>query len=114
MGNRLIKIIIVIVGIGLIISFSRNIYRLLKAGDQVRLTQERLEKLEKEYQELSKKKEYFQSQEFIEEEARNKLNMSKLEETVVILPPNVGETKETNLTSPLKLPNWKRWLKLFF
>lgn len=114
MGNRLIKIIIVIVGIGLIISFSRNIYRLLKAGDQVRLTQERLEKLEKESQELSKKKEYFQSQEFIEEEARNKLNMSKPEETVVILPPNVGETKETNLTSPPKLPNWQRWFKLFF
>ena len=112
--NRLIKIIIIVVGIGLIISLSRNIYRLLKAGDQVKLAQQRLEELEKEHQELLEKKEYYQSEEFVEQEARNRLNLGKPGETVVILPPNVGETKETNLTSPLKLPNWKRWLKLFF
>lgn len=112
--NRLIKIIIIIVGIGLIISLSRNIFRLLKAGDQVRLVQQRLEELEREHQELLEKKEYYQSEEFIEQEARNRLNLGKPGETVVILPPNVGETGEITSSSTPELPNWQKWLKLFF
>ncbi len=112
--NRLIKIVVVIIGIGLIISLSRNIYRLLKAGDQVKLAQQRLEKLEKEHQELLEKKEYYQSEEFIEQEARNRLNLGKPGEMLVILPPNVGETGEISSPSAPELPNWKRWLKLFF
>jgi len=112
--NRLIKIIIIVVGIGLIISLSRNIYRLLKAGDQVKLAQQRLEELEKEHQELLEKEEYYQSEEFVEQEARNRLNLGKPGETVVILPPNVGETGEVTSTPAPELPNWKKWLRLFF
>lgn len=113
-NNRLIRIAIVTVGIGLIISLSRNIYRLLKAGDQVKLAQQRLEKVEKEHQELIKKKEYYQSEEFVEKEARNKLNMSRPDETVVILPPDIGQTEEIPSIFPSEIPNWRRWLKLFF
>jgi len=113
--KRLIKIIIVIIGTGLIISLSRNIYRLLKADDQVKLAQENLKKLEEEHQELLKKKEYYQSEEFVEKEARNKLNLSKPDETVVILPPNLGQTVEKIGSTPTReLPNWQEWLKLFF
>jgi cell division protein FtsB len=114
MRNSLVKLAVVIIGIGLIVSLSRNIYRLLKAGDQVKLAQEKLEKLEKENQELLEKKKYYESEEFIEQEARNRLNLGKPGETVVILPPNVGQT-ETNLPEkPPELPNWQKWLKLFF
>ncbi|OGV89818.1 hypothetical protein A2Z41_03525 [Microgenomates group bacterium RBG_19FT_COMBO_39_10] len=112
--NRLVKVIIVIIGIGLIISLSRNIYRLFKAGDQVRGAQEYLKELEKEHQSLLEKKEYYQSEEFIEQEARNRLNMGKPEETVVILPPSVGESGESYLFSGSNLPNWQQWFKLFF
>ncbi|HUV42493.1 MAG TPA: septum formation initiator family protein [Patescibacteria group bacterium] len=112
--NRLVKVIIVIIGIGLIISLSRNIYRLIKAGDQVRSAQEYLEELEKEHQALLEKKGYYQSEEFVEQEARNRLNLGKEGETVVILPPNVGQN-ETNLPEKaLGLPNWQKWLRLFF
>ncbi len=112
-GNRLIKIAIIIIGTGLIISLSRNIYCLLKAGDQVELAQQRLEELEKEHQELLKKEDYYQSEEFVEQEARNRLNMGKPGETVVILPPNVGGTGEITSTPAPELPNWQRWLRLF-
>lgn len=112
--SRLIKIAIIIIGIGLIISLSRNIYRLLKVGDQVKLTQQRLEELEKEHQELLEKREYYQSEEFVEQEARNRLNLGKPGETVVILPPNVGESGEVISASTPELPNWRKWLRLFF
>jgi cell division protein FtsB len=114
MRKSLVKLAIIIIGIGMIVSLSRNIYRLLKAGDQVKLAQEKLEKLEKENQELAEKKKYYESEEFIEQEARNRLNLGKPGETVIILPPNAGQT-ETNLPEkPAELPNWQQWLKLFF
>jgi predicted cobalt transporter CbtA len=70
--------------------------------------------LEKEHQELLEKKEYYQSEEFVEQEARNRLNLGKPGETVVILPPNVGETEEITSTPTPELPNWQRWWRLFF
>ncbi len=113
--KRFIQTVIVVIGIGLIISLSRNIYRLLKADDQIELAQEHLEELEREHQELVQKREYYQSEEFVEKEARNKLNMSKPDEIVVILPPNLGQTEERKeFNSTVKTPNWQRWLKLFF
>lgn len=113
-ANKIVKVVIVVVGIGLIFSLSRNIYRLLKAGEQVQKAQLQLEETEKEYQALFEKKEYYQSEEFIEQEARNRLNLGKPGETVVILPPNVGELEEIASNVAPELPNWQRWLKLFF
>ncbi len=112
--KRLVKTVIVVIGIGLIISLSRNIYRLLKAGDQVNLAQQRLEELEKEHQKLLEKKEYYQSEEFVEQEARNRLNLGKPGETVVILPPNVGEVEGMAASSAPELPIWQQWWRLFF
>ena len=115
MKKRLINFAILIIGLGLIVNLSRDIWRLLKAGDQVKFAQQRLEEAEKEHQGLLEKEKYYQSEEFVEEEARNKLNMSRPEETVVILPPNVGElvgrveAKEAEV-----IPNWQQWFKLFF
>jgi len=114
MRKPLVKLAIVVIGIGLIISLSRNIYRLFKAGDQVKLAQEKLEKLEKEHQELLGKKEYYESEEFIEQEARNRLNLGKPGETVVILPPNGGQTEANVPEKAPELPNWQKWFRLFF
>lgn len=115
MPKRIISFIILIVGIGLIINFSRDILRLLKTGDRVQQTQLRVEELEKENLELRGLKEYYQSEEFIEEQARNKLNLVREGETIVILPPNVEELigwKEEE--KPQEVPNWKKWWRLFF
>lgn len=113
--KRLIGFLILIVGFCLIISLSRDIWRLLRSSGQIRQAENELQTLQKENQVLSEKKGYYQSEEFIEEEVRNKLNMSRPGEVVVILPPNVeklvgrvdeGEFQET--------PNWKKWWELFF
>ena len=60
-------------------------------------------------------KQHYQGEEFIEEQARNKLNLAKEGETIVILPPNVEELvgwREEN--GPEELPNWQKWRNLFF
>ena len=117
MRRKVITFIILIIGVSLIVNLSRDVARLLGAGEQVGKAQRKVEELEKEHQELVMKEEYFQSPEFIEEEARNKLSMAREEETIVILPPNVEDLvgfleEETNEEE--QLPNWKRWWKLFF
>jgi len=115
MKRKIIRLIILIVGIGLIVSLSRDILRLLKAGDQVKLAQERVKNLEEEQAQLRQKEQYYRSDEFVEEEARNKLNMAKPEETIAILPQDLeqvlGRTKKEEI-SPV--PNWQQWWKLFF
>ena len=115
MRKRLFQAISIVIGVGLIIKLSGDILRLLKAGQKVKLAEERVFELEKEKEKLSEKRQYYQSQDFVEEEARNKLNMAKPGETIVILPPNLEEIlgKQKQSSSPF-LPNWKKWWKLFF
>lgn len=112
--HKWVQILIILVGISLIVNLSRDILRLLRSADELRLAAQKVEKLQKESEGLAQKKEYYQSESFIEEEARNKLNMAKVGETVVILPPNLEEVigkKENQLTKPLS--NWYQWLNLF-
>ena len=115
MKSRVVKIILTVVGISLIISLSRDILRLLKASDQIRLAEQRVQQLETGQRQLLEKKEYFQSEEFVEEEARNKLNMAKPGETIVVLPPSSGaEEDKSKSKSQIEIPNWKKWWQLFF
>lgn len=112
--HKWVQILIIIVGIGLIVNLSRDILRLLRAADELKLAAQRVEELQKEGESLTQKKNYYQSETFIEEEARNKLNMAREGETVVILPPNLKEVlgeKENQAAKPL--PNWRQWLNLF-
>jgi cell division protein FtsB len=104
--------IIIIVGIILIISLSLNILRLLKLGKPVEELKNKLLKLEKEHQELLEKKKYYSSDEFIEEQARDVLNMTKSGETIVVLPEN--QNSQNNQSQQNTIPNPKKWLKVFF
>lgn len=115
MRKKMKRIFILIIGICLIVKLTGDIRHLLKASEQVKLTGQRVLELEEEKKRLLEKKEYYQSEEFIEEEARNKLNMAKPGETIVILPPNVGElVGRSQKETFTPLPNWKKWWNLFF
>jgi len=115
MRKKIIGFTILIVGVSLIINLPGDIWRLSKAGDQTKTAEEKVRKLEKERQELLEKRQYYQSDEFVEEEARNKLGMARPDETVVILPPNVSQVLGRSENVPVsEIPNWQRWWKLFF
>ena len=115
MKSKLFQITIILLGVLLIVKITGNFLRLFKAVQQIKTMEEQVLKLEKEKEKLSLKYQYYQTPEFIEEEARNKLNMAKPGETIVILPPNLGEflNHPKNKDSP-SLPNWKKWWDLFF
>lgn len=115
MRKKVIQIAIIVVGISLIVNLTHDILRLLKAGERIKQAENRLEKTKEENKQLLEKKDYYASEEFIEEIARNKLNMARPGETIVVLPPNLAEVvgrKEKETLS--ELPNWRKWWNLFF
>jgi len=113
--SRSIQIIIIIAGISLIVNLSKDIMRLLRSGDELKLAEQKVIELEEERVLLKEKKEYYQSEEFVEEVARNKLNMSKEGETIVILPEDVQSILGTkNSQIPEFIPSWKQWVNLFW
>lgn len=95
---------------------------IIQIADAVR-SQERLSaqaetvyKLEAKNRELKNKLSQIQSTEFIEEQARNKLGLSKEGETLVIIPEDIlklvmGVSSSAQIS---RLPNWLGWLKLFW
>ncbi len=113
--KKVISLIIIVLGVGLIVTLSRDILHLLGADDRIHQAQLKVEELAQENLKLKELKEYYQSEEFIEEHARNKLNLAREGETIVILPPNVEELvgfKEEK--KPPQIPTWKKWWQLFF
>lgn len=114
LNRKPIQILMIVIGIALIVSLSRSILKMFRAKDELRLAEQKIEELQEEAAGLTEKREFYQSEEFIEQEARNKLNMVKEGETVVVLPPNLKEVLGEKENQPqVQLPNWHQWLNLF-
>jgi cell division protein FtsB len=111
-------IILGIVGIGIVVvyNFSHQVYDSLQAGSRLEGEVELVGKLQKHNEELKKQLSYAQTLEFLESQARNKLNMARPGETVMIVPESeiqkVLGVKIENMPD-VHLPNWQGWLKLF-
>jgi len=112
------RLIIVFVIILLSLSLVGSITRILNANEKVTVAKNKILAAQKEQKDLQKKVAEAKSPEFIEQEARNKLGLAKKGEIVVVLP----DPQTLKLLAPthekeeefLPLPNWKKWMKLFF
>lgn len=98
----------------LIVSLTRSIWQLYKAGDQV-LEAERLKQSElKRNLELKKDLEASKSGDFVERAARDKLNMVRPGEVVLIVPDEgVTEEKKEGKVAAIQEPNIRKWIRLF-
>lgn len=122
MRSHLIHLFLLIIGLYLVVSLSRSIFSLTlktKAVDEARRKVD-IELVENS--KLAKELTQTQGQEFIEKVARDKLNMSKKGETVVVVPQDLADnlasinaTLSASFWNPPEIiPNWKKWLKLFW
>lgn len=115
MFKKIIRFTILLAGIYLIIGLSRDIVRLLKVADSLKLAEQKVKQLEGERSRLLEKKQYYSSPEFIEKEAREKLGMAKPGEAIVLLPTNLPQVlgRQEPKAEP-EIPNWWKWWNLFF
>lgn len=109
-NNRFLTALIFLLSFYFIFSLSKSTYNLWQKAELVKEAQEKRTKEEKKNTELKKKLQFTQSQEFVEKEAREKLGWTKPGEMIVVIPP----FEATQSAIEAALPNWKRWLKLFF
>jgi len=94
----------------------RQITQAVKSGERLSEATEEVFKLQLKNKELKKKLSQIQSADYIEQQARDKLGLSKKGETVVIIPEDklklVLEASQS--AQIIRLPNWLGWLKVFF
>ena len=115
MKKRLIRYLILILAIYLVISLSRELFNLIKKGERTKEMERKIEELRVKNKESKEKLEYVKSSEFVEKEARDRLNMAKEDEVIVVLPEGFKTPKlQDSKTLNEDLPNWQRWLRLFF
>lgn len=115
MKQRLITLLIYSVALFIIVNISRSIYSLWQKqyilGEQAQVKK----LLEEENKELSEALSQAQSPEFVEKQAREKLNLKRPGETVVLLPKELKQVEEqAQAQIEADLPNWRKWWKLFF
>jgi len=91
----------------------QSIYSLWHKKELLVTAQTQLEKEKERNRQLSQRFKVVQSQEFIEEEARNKLFLGRPGESQVIIPQSLASAAASRGKIPQK-PNWKLWWELFF
>jgi cell division protein FtsB len=98
------------------VALGRESYRYFKVNQDIKNLEEKIEELKKSNEELIGLEEYFQSEDFLEKQARLKLNLTKPGEKVIIIKQieqDLGLTEET-IGIAKELSNVQKWWKYFF
>ena len=116
----MIRKIVIGVIILLVLIFAYNllgqISESLRSSERLSNQANSVYKLEAENRELKKQFEEIQSPEFIEQQARDKLGLSKVGETIIIIPDEklksvLSASESAKVT---RLPNYQGWLRVFW
>lgn len=109
--KRILPIIIILVLLFVIRNIVVSIQTLLQNEHTLTKLQEQVQQKQQEHAFLQERLEYVQSNNYIEEEAREKLNLVKEGEYIILFP----SPTDTPLEPQVKKnhPNWEKWWKLF-
>jgi len=109
----MILVIFLIIGVGYAIYGELNNQGLIKSNIG-NLEKERVV-LENENINLVELLAYYKSDDYIETEARQKLNMARVGEHVVIVPDNQNLTEQNKKDNKFEnMKNWELWIEYFF
>ena len=106
-------ILAILFSLYLIVSLSRSIWQLYKAGDQVFEAEKIKITEEKRNEELKKELEASKSGDFVEKQARDKLNMVRPNEVVLIVPDTGVKKEKKEEVLVIQEPNLRQWVRLF-
>jgi len=113
--KKIVFFVIIVASVLVINNLVHSIYDLWQKKDLVVRARQEVEKEKSENDTLKNKLRIVERSEFIEEEARNKLFMSKPGEGVIVLSQKDLEATLSAKPKPKDTrPNWKKWWDLFF
>ena len=110
--KKLLPIIAIIILLIVIKNNMSSIFRTLEDENTAENLKEKLVSEQKKNQFLKERLFYVKTNQFVEEEAREKLSMSRPGEYIVIAPTSTPLNQEKIEIDTR--PNWKKWLELFF
>lgn len=111
--------LVILISIG--ISLGKETYRKRQVQREIEDLQSQIEELGQENSNMNNLIAYFSTPEFQEKEAREKLNLQKDSEQMIILHKDLvakDQLSDPDEQSPIvpedNSPNWRRWLNFFF
>jgi len=109
---------LLIIFILVVIAAGREGYRNYKIGQEIKALQKKIDDLSKTNADLSEMEKYLQSDEFLEKEARLKLNLIREGENLVIIKrserTSVGPEESILQEENKEIPNIRKWQEYFF
>lgn len=103
---------------------SKQLQRNQRIEEEVAALATEADKIRRENDTLSEKISYFSSTDFREQEAKEKLGMKKVDESVVIIKSRPESEMDTTISksdertfqkeSLIEIPNYKKWWQIFF
>ncbi|OGG07288.1 hypothetical protein A2872_01635 [Candidatus Gottesmanbacteria bacterium RIFCSPHIGHO2_01_FULL_42_12] len=112
MNSQLLRTIIIFIGLILIAITVRSIVDLWRVGDSVTLREKEVQKLQEKNDSLKMRIYDVESPEYLERIAREKLNLARPGEYVVIFPK--GEKASESAQIKDVRPNWQKWKEIIF
>ncbi len=113
MRRSTIYFTLIIIGSLFIVSVLRHMWSVYQSGKRLVQEQNAVLKLEAQNKAILQKLAIVQSDSYVEQEARDKLNFSKPGEMTVVIPqPQTTDQNDTSQARPAN--NWQRWWHLFF
>jgi cell division protein FtsB len=107
--------IIILVASFILLGLGRQIADAIQSSRRLDNEADEVNKLQQQNRQLKDKLTQVQQPDFVEQVARDKLNMSKAGETVVVVPDQTITKIIAAQTPPaeVKIPYWQGWVKLF-
>lgn len=111
----LLPVALIIGTVSIISHLSKKIYLWYQVDREIEQMKQQVNDLGRENRELTQKREFYQKDEFVKQEARQKLGLTAENETLIILP----EIPDLSVLSPKgemyeTLTPIRQWQKLFF
>lgn len=115
--KRVLRLLTLGLGIYLIVSLVQQIVCLWRAEEGIKMAQKKAEEARRENEELIGELKHVQSDEFVEQESRDKLGLGREGEMIVVLPQGLlekeAEKVKKDKEEPEKVPNWQQWKEVF-
>jgi cell division protein FtsL len=107
-------IFIIFLAILILVGLFKQINSALLASSRLDQAAEEVTKLQDKNRQLKNKLSEVQNPDFVEEVARDKLGLSRPNETVVVVPQEaINRVLAANIKiEEIKIPNWQGWLRL--
>jgi cell division protein FtsL len=124
-SNKLISGLFFVAGLVILISIGvslgKETYRKRQVQKEIENLQSQIKRLDQENGELNNLIAYFSTSQFQEKEAREKLNLQKNNEQMIILRKDLAaknqlqpEKEPAPVADDDRSPNWRKWLNFFF